>query len=420
MKRKFLQRIMCASLALAICLTGSVTAFATENTIEGDVTLNNANGGIGTMQSDVGAEVTANFKITVPANIDLSNDSGYCVYNGVNVVGIQGAVPADRAVSLAPAEEFIVLTSGSEGASKESSVPVTQDQIVWSQSELADGAMHYTNLNIAGALDPGSWNGKLTFQVKINDISVCATDGHDFNSNHVCTRCGALEGGTYSLQKEFRKSWDELVTSGIVTETNESGKVTAIIDDNQLTSANILVVPGDVYCVGCKGSSQSTGAITELVLMDGVKEIKEAGFDHRSGLKSATIPGSVKTIPTSAFFGCSSLSSLTLGDGIETIGTCAFYKCTSLKSFTMPRSVTRLGFGTFSYEQDGMYGPEKIGPFRMSMGMSVTFTGTKAEWKALQSLDGGSVYLACKNEGYTVTCTDGTLSYGELGLTSET
>lgn len=414
MKRKFLKRITCAFLTLAVCLTGSISAFAAENTVEGDVTLSNANGGIGTMQSDVGAEVTANFKITVPANIDLSNDSGYCAYNGVNCVGIQGAVPADRAVSLAPAEEFIVLTSGSEGAYKTASVPVTQDQIVWSQSELSDGDMHYTNLHIAGALDPGSWNGKLKFQVKINDISLCATGGHTYDRNHVCTRCGALEGGTYSLQKEFRKSWEDLNHEGIVEEdTGDGGKVTAIIDDSKLTSANILVVPGSVYCVGCKNSPQSTGAITELVLMDGVKEIKAEGFANRTGLKSVTIPGSVKTIPTSAFRDCTSLTSLTLGDGIETIGTIAFCRCKSLKTFTMPRSVARLGNGAFSHVSSGGVDATQNGPFCTAFGMNIAFTGTKAEWNALQNLDGGPLTFTgyASYCSYTVTCTDGTLTY---------
>ena len=416
MKRKFLKRITCAFLTLAVCLTGSISAFAAENTVEGDVTLSNANGGIGTMQSDVGAEVTANFKITVPANIDLSNDSGYCVYDGTNVVGIQGAVPADRAVSLAPAEEFIVLTSGSEGAYKTASVPVTQDQIVWNQSDLSGGVMHYTNLHIAGALDPGSWNGKLTFQIKINDISLCATGGHTYDRNHVCTRCGALEGGTYSLQKEFRKSWKDLNDEGIVTKTPDGGKVTAIIDDSQLTSANILVVPGEVDCVGCKNSSQSTGAITELVLMDGVKEIKAEGFAYRSGLESVTIPGSMKKINDSAFRDCTSLTSLTLGDGVETIGKQAFYRCTSLKTFTMPRSVARLGNFAFSYDAPTVTG----GPFNGSLGMNIAFTGTKAEWKALQNLDGGQIDFNCRGDGYKVTCTDGTLTYNYAGLASET
>ena len=75
------------------------------------------------------------------------------------------------------------------------------------------------------------------------------------------------------MQKEFRKSWDDLKAEGIVEEvTGEGGVVTATIDDSQLTSTNILVVPSDIDYVGCKNSSQSTGAITELVLTKGLRE----------------------------------------------------------------------------------------------------------------------------------------------------
>lgn len=139
-------------------------------------------------------------------------------------------------------------------------------------------------------------------------------------------------------------------------------------------------------------------------------------------MKSATIPGSVKTIPTSAFYECSGLRSLTLEDGIETIGTAAFCKCTSLVNFTMPRSITRLGNGAFSHISSGGVDATQNGPFYTASGTHIDYTGTKAEWKALQNLDGGPLnftgYVSMCS--YTVTCTDGTLTYNYLGLQSET
>ena len=183
-----IRKFLALALATVTVLSSTVTVFAAENTVEGGVTLSNANGGIGTMQTPVDASVTANFRVTVPANIDLSNDSGYCVYDGTNVVGIQGDLQYNRAVSMQPASDTVVLSTGSGEDAVTTSVPVTQDQIIWNQSDLSDGAMHYTNLHIEGALDPGDWSGKVTFQIKINDTSVCSTKGHAYNANHVCKR----------------------------------------------------------------------------------------------------------------------------------------------------------------------------------------------------------------------------------------
>ena len=87
--------------------------------------------------------------------------------------------------------------------------------------------------------------------------------------------------------------------------------------------------------------------VTDLVIPDGVNEIKLMAFALCESITSVTIPDSVTTIGDDAFYGCSSLTSVTIGDSVTSIGKHAFYSCTSLTSVTIPDSVTTIGHGAF-------------------------------------------------------------------------
>ena len=101
-----------------------------------------------------------------------------------------------------------------------------------------------------------------------------------------------------------------------------------------------------------------------------VTGIDNGAFSHCTGLTSITIPSSVTSIGSWAFFGCTGLTSITIPDSVTSIGGSAFYSCTGLTS--------------------------------------ITYTGTKAEWNAIDKdtdWRGGS---SIKN----VVCTDGSWAYG--------
>lgn len=74
------------------------------------------------------------------------------------------------------------------------------------------------------------------------------------------------------------------------------------------------------------------GAIitTNLVVPDGVTEIKPYAFFGFSSLSSIIIPNCVTNIGAWAFSGCDHLTNITLGSGLQTIGKYAFGGCTQV------------------------------------------------------------------------------------------
>ena len=70
--------------------------------------------------------------------------------------------------------------------------------------------------------------------------------------------------------------------------------------------------------------------VTELVIPDGVTEVRDYAFYGFSSLASVAIPNSVTSIGKSVFSGCSGLTDLTIGNGVANIGGYAFEGCSNL------------------------------------------------------------------------------------------
>ena len=104
-------------------------------------------------------------------------------------------------------------------------------------------------------------------------------------------------------------------------------------DANPLSDAENLYLNGEL--------------VTDLVIPDNVKEIKDYAFKDCSGLTSVTIPNSVTSIGESAFQGCSGLTSITIPNSVISIGESAFRDCTGLTSIEIPNSVTSIGYFAF-------------------------------------------------------------------------
>ena len=87
--------------------------------------------------------------------------------------------------------------------------------------------------------------------------------------------------------------------------------------------------------------------VTNLVIPDGITDIKKYAFYYFDGLTSVTIGNSVTSIGDYAFSGCSGLTSVTIPNSVTSIGGSAFEACTGLTSITIPNSVTSIGGSAF-------------------------------------------------------------------------
>ena len=104
-------------------------------------------------------------------------------------------------------------------------------------------------------------------------------------------------------------------------------------------SANPLIYANHLYLNGKE--------VENLVIPNGITEIRGSAFSGCSGLTSVTIPNSVTNIGSEAFSGCSGLTSITIPNSVTSIGVGAFSECYHLTSITIPNSVTSIGKGTF-------------------------------------------------------------------------
>ena len=82
--------------------------------------------------------------------------------------------------------------------------------------------------------------------------------------------------------------------------------------------------------------------VTDLVIPDGVKNIKQYVFHNCSSLTNIEIPNSVTTIEQYAFSWCGNIISVNIPESVTSIGKYAFVSCRGFTSITIPNSVTNI------------------------------------------------------------------------------
>ena len=85
-----------------------------------------------------------------------------------------------------------------------------------------------------------------------------------------------------------------------------------------------------------------------ILIPDGVTQIRDNAFKGRKGLITVTIPEGVTQIGHHAFWSCSNLRSVTIPEEVTHIEEYAFAHCTALASVAIPETVTQIGNGAFS------------------------------------------------------------------------
>lgn len=87
--------------------------------------------------------------------------------------------------------------------------------------------------------------------------------------------------------------------------------------------------------------------LVNLVIPDGVKEIKQYAFYKNKNIASVVISNSVTGIGYNAFAGCSGIESVIIGNCVEKIGDNAFYGCSKMSDLSIGTQVKNIGESAF-------------------------------------------------------------------------
>ena len=144
------------------------------------------------------------------------------------------------------------------------------------------------------------------------------------------------------------------------------------------------------------------GSMVSVSLPETLLTVGESCFMSSDALRSITIPNSVRSIGLGAFTACKNLSRVTLGRGLQRIGGRAFRECSSLSSIVIPDGVKKIEYLTFSDCANLM---EITIPHTVTVIENhafancnilsrVTFTGTRAQWNAIDMGDDNDPLLS--------------------------
>ncbi len=135
-----------------------------------------------------------------------------------------------------------------------------------------------------------------------------------------------------------------------VSASNACGEnVTWTLENGTLTISGTGPMADYTYYLAGSPSPwfDSAGAITNVVIGDGVTSIGNFAFSQCTTLTSVTIPDSVTSIGSDAFQDCWVLGAVTIPSSVTSIGSNAFYMCQNLTSITIPSGVTSIGNQAF-------------------------------------------------------------------------
>lgn len=180
------------------------------------------------------------------------------------------------------------------------------------------------------------------------------------------------------------------LTSIIIPNTVTSIGEEAFAECDRLTS---ITIPGSVRSMGLLAFWES--GLESVTILNGVTAIDGRTFSYCRRLTSITIADSVTSIGANAFEGCENLTNITIPSSVTSIGASAFVYCHNLTNITIPSSVTSIGDHLFR-------GCDNL--------TNITFTGTMAQWDAVEK--GREWYPSdyFKAIDYTIHCTDGDIT----------
>ncbi len=169
-------------------------------------------------------------------------------------------------------------------------------------------------------------------------------------------------------------------------------------------------LPDNLTSIGYAAFTECT-MLSEIHLPKGLSRIDESTFARCRRLISVHLPDTLTSIQASAFMNCSRLSSINLPSGLTNIDYLTFANCRNLTSVVLPDGVLCIGDAAFKDCRNlvSMEIPsslKSLGKDALSASTTITFLGTKTQWRAVCLPDTEQAYI----HGGTVHCSDGEIT----------
>lgn len=148
---------------------------------------------------------------------------------------------------------------------------------------------------------------------------------------------------TFSVDFTLKSNPESLVLKALVRTdggSNSYGKITLSVYDDEIVADGVLYISKSSEATEYKQYADRAD-FSYVEFPEGITEIGYSSFSGTS-LKKVVIPGTVRLINGWAFAHCYELEEVIIEDGVEEIREGAFYDCPSLVSVTLPASVVSI------------------------------------------------------------------------------
>lgn len=165
----------------------------------------------------------------------------------------------------------------------------------------------------------------------------------------------------------------------VIPDTIDGYTVTEIGESAFANQSSIQTIkfPVKLKQIGAKAFANCTG-LTEVTLPDTIVGVGKYVFSGCTALKKATLNKGRINIVVGMFANCTALSEVVIPDTVENVNIYAFLNCKALKNLKLPASIKEISISAF--DGAGI--------------MTVTYAGTREQWKKIKKTLTGNASLA--------------------------
>jgi len=121
---------------------------------------------LGTASNPGSSATDGNYMVTIPKKITLGTDK-----TATYTISVAGDIASNKQVTVIPEQSFLMKdVSVASGGKEDVTAKVTQEEVAWNWSEVADAAEKEGSISAEG-LTAGSWEGTFNFSITLADLN---------------------------------------------------------------------------------------------------------------------------------------------------------------------------------------------------------------------------------------------------------